>query len=157
MTDVLKAAIEEGGVSRYRIAQDTGILETSLSRFMRGETSLRLDKADVLADYLGFALSPLLFSRHPQTKEIPMSRTSKTVVVENRALKITTDYHMQSVRVRPPSGLGDDEEVFFFRVPKYSFSAKVYERWPVTYASFQTLREHLRDVNRRQISKIAGR
>lgn len=56
MTDVLKSAIAESGVSRYRIAQDTGILETSLSRFMRGETSLRLDKADVLADYLGLEL-----------------------------------------------------------------------------------------------------
>jgi transcriptional regulator with XRE-family HTH domain len=56
MTDVLKTAIKESGVSRYRIAQDTGILETSLSRFMRGETSLRLDRADVLAEYLGLRL-----------------------------------------------------------------------------------------------------
>jgi transcriptional regulator with XRE-family HTH domain len=56
MTEVLKAAIEQSEVSRYRIARDTGILETSLSRFMRGETSLRLDKADVLADYLGLEL-----------------------------------------------------------------------------------------------------
>jgi transcriptional regulator with XRE-family HTH domain len=59
MTDVLKAAIENSGVSRYRIAQDTGILETSLSRFMRGETSLRLDKADVLAEYLGLELAEI--------------------------------------------------------------------------------------------------
>ena len=56
MTDVLKAAIEQGGVSRYQIAKDTGILQTSLSRFVRGETSLRLDKADVLAEYLGLEL-----------------------------------------------------------------------------------------------------
>jgi transcriptional regulator with XRE-family HTH domain len=56
MTEALKAAIEQCGVSRYRIAQDTGILETSLSRFMRGETSLRLDKADVLAEYLELQL-----------------------------------------------------------------------------------------------------
>jgi ribosome-binding protein aMBF1 (putative translation factor) len=57
MTDALKTSIEKSGVSRYRIAQDTGILETSLSRFMRGETSLRLDKADVLAEYLGLELT----------------------------------------------------------------------------------------------------
>jgi hypothetical protein len=56
LTDVLKAAIDEGEATRYRIAKDTGILETSLSRFMRGETSLRLDKADTLADYLGLEL-----------------------------------------------------------------------------------------------------
>ena len=58
MTNVLKAAIEQSGISRYRIAKDTGVLETSLSRFMRGETSLRLDKADVLAEYLGLRLVP---------------------------------------------------------------------------------------------------
>jgi transcriptional regulator with XRE-family HTH domain len=57
MTEVLKAAIERSGKTRYQIAQDTGILQTSLSRFMRGETSLRLDKADVLAEYLGLELT----------------------------------------------------------------------------------------------------
>ncbi len=56
LTDALKAAMEDSGVSRYRIAMETGILQTSLSRFMRGETSLRLDKADVLAEYLGLEL-----------------------------------------------------------------------------------------------------
>ena len=57
MTDVLKTAIERSGKTRYQIAKDTGILQTSLSRFMRGETSLRLDKADVLAEYLGLELT----------------------------------------------------------------------------------------------------
>ena len=58
MTDVLRIAIEESGVSRYQIAKDTGILQGSLSRFVRGETSLRLDKADRLAAYLGLRLVP---------------------------------------------------------------------------------------------------
>jgi transcriptional regulator with XRE-family HTH domain len=56
MTDALKAALEASGLSRYRIAKVTGLTEPSLSRFMRGETSLRLDKADLLAEYLGFRL-----------------------------------------------------------------------------------------------------
>jgi transcriptional regulator with XRE-family HTH domain len=56
MTDALKAAIDESGLSRYEISKATGVLQTSLSRFMRGETSLRLDKADVLAEYLGLRL-----------------------------------------------------------------------------------------------------
>jgi transcriptional regulator with XRE-family HTH domain len=56
MTDAMKAAIKESGLTRYRIATDTGIGQTSLMRFMRGETSLRLDKADLLADYLGLEL-----------------------------------------------------------------------------------------------------
>ena len=56
ITNVLRAAIAKSGFTQYKIAQDTGILPTSLGRFMRGETSLRLDKADVLADYLGLEL-----------------------------------------------------------------------------------------------------
>jgi transcriptional regulator with XRE-family HTH domain len=56
LTDVLRAAIEESGLTQYRIAKDTGIVPTSLMRFQRGETSLRLDKADALAAYLGLEL-----------------------------------------------------------------------------------------------------
>lgn len=58
MTDVLKRAVEESGVTRYRIASDTGVPATVIMRFMRGDTSLRLDKADRLAAYLGLRLTP---------------------------------------------------------------------------------------------------
>jgi plasmid maintenance system antidote protein VapI len=57
LSDVLHKAIAESGLTLYRIAKDTGVVKTSLMRFMDGETSLRLDKADVLADYLGLALT----------------------------------------------------------------------------------------------------
>jgi transcriptional regulator with XRE-family HTH domain len=56
LTEGLRAAIEASGLTRYRIAKETGVPETSLMRFMRGETSLRLDKADALAKYLGLEL-----------------------------------------------------------------------------------------------------
>jgi transcriptional regulator with XRE-family HTH domain len=56
LTDVLREAIRRSGLTQYRIAKDTGIPATSIMRFMRGETSLRLDKADTLADYLGLGL-----------------------------------------------------------------------------------------------------
>jgi transcriptional regulator with XRE-family HTH domain len=56
MTNVLKKAVRDSGLTRYRLAVDTGVPATSIMRFMRGETSLRLDKADLLADYLGLAL-----------------------------------------------------------------------------------------------------
>lgn len=42
--------------TRYEIAKRTGIPQTSLMRFLRGETSLRLDKADALADCFGLEL-----------------------------------------------------------------------------------------------------
>lgn len=56
MTDVLKEAIAASGVSLYQIAKEAEIVKTSLSRFMRGETSLRLDKAERIAAYLGLRL-----------------------------------------------------------------------------------------------------
>jgi len=56
MTDVLRKAIADSGLSLYRIAEDTGVTSQSLLRFQRGDQSIRLDKADLLADYLGLAL-----------------------------------------------------------------------------------------------------
>lgn len=58
LTDVLRAAVAGSGLTQYRIAKDTGIVPTSLMRFLRGETSLRLDKADALAAYLELELAP---------------------------------------------------------------------------------------------------
>jgi transcriptional regulator with XRE-family HTH domain len=66
MTDVLKQAIRDSGLTLYRIAKDTGIVGTSLLRFMQGETSLRLDKADLLAGYLGLRLVPDPDAKPPQ-------------------------------------------------------------------------------------------
>ena len=56
MSDVLRDAIQESGLSAYRISKDTGLVVSSIIRFVDGETSLRLDKADVLAEYFGLEL-----------------------------------------------------------------------------------------------------
>ncbi len=66
MTEALRAAIDRSGVTRYRIAKQTGIPETCLMRFMRGETSLLLDRADMLAEYLGLRLVPDPDAKPPQ-------------------------------------------------------------------------------------------
>ena len=58
LTESLRDAIERSGLTTYRIAKGIGISESTLRRFVRGETSLRLDKADVLAAYLGLRLVP---------------------------------------------------------------------------------------------------
>lgn len=58
ITDVLKAAVKNCGVTLYRIAKATGITTGNLGRFVRGDLSLRLDKADKLAAYLGLRLTP---------------------------------------------------------------------------------------------------
>lgn len=54
--DEIRAAIEASGKSRYRIAQDTGIAESGLSRLMSGERGLSIESAEVLAEYLGLEI-----------------------------------------------------------------------------------------------------
>lgn len=59
MTDVLRKALNDAvndGSSFREIERATGIVRQSLMPFARGEQSLRLDKADLLATYLGFEL-----------------------------------------------------------------------------------------------------
>jgi plasmid maintenance system antidote protein VapI len=57
ISDVLRRAILDSGLSLLRIAKDTGVQRASLSRFVRGKNSLRLDVADKLAVYFGLELA----------------------------------------------------------------------------------------------------
>jgi len=57
MTDALRRAVRESGLSYYAICRETGLVEDSLSRFMRGKQSLRLDKADAVAKFFGLRLT----------------------------------------------------------------------------------------------------
>jgi plasmid maintenance system antidote protein VapI len=59
LTDPLRQAIRDSGLPLLRLSQETGVVRASLIRFVRGETSLRLDVADKLAAYFGLALAPL--------------------------------------------------------------------------------------------------
>jgi plasmid maintenance system antidote protein VapI len=58
MSDVLKKAIAESGMAHNAIERATGVKRASIMRFLRGETSLRLDVADRLAAYFGLELRP---------------------------------------------------------------------------------------------------
>jgi transcriptional regulator with XRE-family HTH domain len=52
LTDQLRRAMDASGVSRYRISQETGIAEATLSRFMSGKGGLSMEGLDAIADYL---------------------------------------------------------------------------------------------------------
>lgn len=56
ITDLLRKAIVESGVPLLTIEQATGVHRASISRFIRGERSIRLDVADKLAEYFGLEL-----------------------------------------------------------------------------------------------------
>jgi ribosome-binding protein aMBF1 (putative translation factor) len=53
LTDQIRRAIDESGVSRYRLWKETGIDQAVLSRFMAGKAGMTLKSLDVLADALG--------------------------------------------------------------------------------------------------------
>jgi transcriptional regulator with XRE-family HTH domain len=52
MTELLREALN-AAPSLAEIERRTGLKRQSLAKFMRGEQSLRLDLADILADYFG--------------------------------------------------------------------------------------------------------
>jgi hypothetical protein len=57
ITDALREAIQESGVSFKRLEKKTGVLRQSLMKFARGETAaLRGDKYDALAVFFGLEL-----------------------------------------------------------------------------------------------------
>ena len=56
MTDPLRKVIVDSGLSMLRLSKETGVNRASLMRFVRGDTSLRLDVADKLAAYFGLEL-----------------------------------------------------------------------------------------------------
>ena len=53
ISDQLRRAIVESGESLNSLQKATGVPRASIMRFVRGDQSLRLDKADRLAEHLG--------------------------------------------------------------------------------------------------------
>ena len=56
ISEEIKKAILTAGVTRYRIAQDTGIDEATLCRFVSGERGLSMLAIDRLAEYFGYKI-----------------------------------------------------------------------------------------------------
>ena len=57
-TDILRAMIAKSKTPLLRMEKETGVDRASLRRFVRGETSLRLDMADKLLVYFGLRVVP---------------------------------------------------------------------------------------------------
>lgn len=53
VSNVLRRTILESGKSLKSISEETGVERMSISRFVAGTQSLRLDKADLLCEYFG--------------------------------------------------------------------------------------------------------
>ena len=62
LSDQIRAAVEASGLSRYRIAKQLGIAESTMSRFMAG-SGMETEHLDALADLLDLNLAPRKRSR----------------------------------------------------------------------------------------------
>jgi plasmid maintenance system antidote protein VapI len=58
ISESLRAAITDSGIALLKLQEETGVQRASISRFLRGERSLRLDMADRLAVYFKLELQP---------------------------------------------------------------------------------------------------
>jgi plasmid maintenance system antidote protein VapI len=56
ITEVLRQAIVDSGMSFLALERETGVIRQSLMPFARGETGINLDAADKLAVYFGLEL-----------------------------------------------------------------------------------------------------
>lgn len=56
LTQQLRDAVKRSGVTRYRLSQELGIDQASLSRFVSGDGGLSLESIDKLAAHLGLRL-----------------------------------------------------------------------------------------------------
>jgi predicted transcriptional regulator len=58
VSEQLRRAIEECGSKRYSIGKETGIPQSTLSRFVAAGKQLRGENIDILCEYLGLELMP---------------------------------------------------------------------------------------------------
>jgi plasmid maintenance system antidote protein VapI len=56
ISDLLRKTIAKSGVPYLALERETGVVRTSIMRFVRGDQYLRLDAADALAAYFGLEL-----------------------------------------------------------------------------------------------------
>jgi transcriptional regulator with XRE-family HTH domain len=65
LTDQLRQAIDASGLTRYRIAKESGISESTLAQFYNGHRGLSMEALDALGDCLQLTIN---LGRKPATK-----------------------------------------------------------------------------------------
>lgn len=58
ISEAIRKHIETSGISRYQIAQGSGVSQSVLARFVAGETTLSLANAEKLAEFFDLELKP---------------------------------------------------------------------------------------------------
>jgi transcriptional regulator with XRE-family HTH domain len=65
LTDQLRQAIDDCGLTRYRISQETGISESTLAQFYNGHRGLSMEALNALGEYLQLTIT---LGRKPEKK-----------------------------------------------------------------------------------------
>ena len=65
LTDQLRKAIEDSGLTRYRIAKETGISESALAQFYNGHRGLSMEALNALGEFLQLRI---MLGRKPEQK-----------------------------------------------------------------------------------------
>jgi transcriptional regulator with XRE-family HTH domain len=65
VSDQVRQVIDDSGLTRYRIAQETGISETALSLFYNGHRGLSMKALNALGEFLQLTIT---LGRKPEKK-----------------------------------------------------------------------------------------
>jgi transcriptional regulator with XRE-family HTH domain len=65
LTDQLRQAIDDSGLTRYQIAKGTGIDESALAKFYNGHRGLSMDALNALGEFLQLTV---ILGRKPTKK-----------------------------------------------------------------------------------------
>ncbi|MBX3435416.1 MAG: helix-turn-helix transcriptional regulator [Pirellulales bacterium] len=57
LTDQLRQAIDDSGLTRYRIAKETGISESALAQFYNGHRGLSMEALNALGEFLQLTIT----------------------------------------------------------------------------------------------------
>jgi transcriptional regulator with XRE-family HTH domain len=85
ISDQLREAIRACGTTRYALARQLGISQSTLSRFVSGERGLTLDVVDKLADVLGLQIVVTVGRAERPRRRGPKPRREKTVDTQTKA------------------------------------------------------------------------
>jgi transcriptional regulator with XRE-family HTH domain len=66
LTEQLRQAIDDSGLTRYRIAKETGISESALAQFYNGHRGLSMEALNALGEFLQLKIK---LGRKPETKD----------------------------------------------------------------------------------------
>ena len=66
LSDQVRQALDDSGLTRYRIAKETGIDQSALAKFYNGHRGLSTDVLDRLGEYLGLRIE---MDRKPNKKD----------------------------------------------------------------------------------------